>query len=63
MYTFKQQKENREKWLEALRSGKYKQALSTLKNNEAAYCCLGIACEISGLGEWSGDEFGVSPNT
>ena len=44
------------KWLEALRSGKYKQAVSRLMLKDhrgQRYCCLGVLCEISGLGEWT----------
>jgi hypothetical protein len=41
----------------ALRSGKYKQARNVLKagpfDGEPSYCCLGVACEISGLGMWT----------
>lgn len=33
-------------WLKALRSGKYKQAMHTLKNNNNEYCCLGVLCDI-----------------
>lgn len=36
------------KWVEALRSGKYKQTRGTLKNNEG-FCCLGVLCEINGI--------------
>jgi len=35
----------------ALRSGEYEQARQVLKSSRG-YCCLGVACEISGLGEW-----------
>lgn len=45
--TLKQQKQNRKKWIEALRSGKYKQGKGYLKRNDE-YCCLGVACEILG---------------
>lgn len=38
------------KWVEALRSGKYRQGKGRLKNNDS-YCCLGVACEISGATE------------
>lgn len=38
-------------WVEALRSGKWRQAKGVLKNGDS-FCCLGVACEISGLGEW-----------
>lgn len=39
-------------WIEALRSGKYKQTKNVLKtrlslnNEECGYCCLGVLCEI-----------------
>lgn len=39
------------KWLEALRSGKYEQAHRFLRVGNA-FCCLGVACEISGRGHW-----------
>lgn len=59
--TFKLPKEFAEKWLEALRSGKYKQTEGTLvriieefndKDPKCKYCCLGVAgkiCNISSL--------------
>lgn len=37
------------KWVEALRSGKFRQgdgALARLKNKRYEYCCLGVACAI-----------------
>lgn len=33
-------------WVDALRSGKYKQAKGYLQTNEG-YCCLGVLCEIA----------------
>ena len=39
-----------DKWVEALRSGKYKQGegfLHSESNN--TYCCLGVLCEIEGI--------------
>src|SRR5690242_8966949 len=36
----------------ALRSGKYEQATGNLNVSGVGYCCLGIACDISGAGEW-----------
>lgn len=52
---------NVEKWKEALLSGKYKQGVGVLRTPEDKYCCLGVACDISGLGEWrrqdNGDEW------
>jgi len=42
---------NARKWVKALRSGKYEQARGALRV-EDAFCCLGVACDISGLGKW-----------
>ena len=52
MATEEQQK-NRELLAQALRSGTYKQTKGVLRNNKQEYCCLGVACEISKLGEWT----------
>ena len=38
-------------WIEALRSGKYKQTRDFLRRGDA-YCCLGVYCDISGMGSW-----------
>lgn len=41
-------------WTEALRSGEYKQAKYTLRNEEG-FCCLGVLCDIAakhGVGAW-----------
>lgn len=34
-------------WLEALRSGKYKQDHRRLKSNDG-FCCLGVLCDVMG---------------
>lgn len=44
-------REKAEELVAALRSGKYQQSRNTLKDDEG-FCCLGVACEISGLGKW-----------
>lgn len=36
---------NAQKWVQALRSGKYKQTKSVLRY-ESRFCCLGVACEV-----------------
>jgi len=51
MYTQEEQAEHRQQWLDALRSGNYQQTRGTLKYDDR-FCCLGVACDISGLGEW-----------
>lgn len=40
-------------WVEALRSRRYKQGVRALKNPDGTMCCLGVLCDISGLGAWS----------
>lgn len=47
------------KWIEALRSGKYAQAVGRLRDDENCYCCLGVLCDISGLGLWGGNSYRV----
>ncbi len=37
------------KWLEALRSGKFTQGRTVLKDSFGHYCCLGVLCEVAGL--------------
>jgi len=42
-------KETKNKWIKALRSGKYKQAKERLyKREEDAYCCLGVLLACTG---------------
>lgn len=46
-------KKIKNKWVKALRSGKYKQGTEALKithdgDGEAAFCCLGVLCDIVG---------------
>ena len=49
-FTPEQLKENRAKWVKALRSGKYKQGDTVLFNRkEKSYCCLGVLCVTAGL--------------
>lgn len=44
----------KKQWIEALRSGKYEQGTAYLRKNDR-HCCLGVLCDISGLGEWKED--------
>jgi hypothetical protein len=46
-------KDHIRRWVMALRSGKYEQTTGALRKGDA-YCCLGVACEVSGVGEWRG---------
>lgn len=39
----------RDKWIRALRSGKYKQVTGWLKRPKSNdYCCLGVLCNVAG---------------
>lgn len=42
----------KQKWLEALRSGKYKQGRLALRTKADDFCCLGVLCDVSGVSEW-----------
>ena len=39
-------KQARNKWVTALRSGNYQQAMGALHIIGEGYCCLGVACEV-----------------
>lgn len=41
-------KEYRDAWVEALRSGKYEQTISKLRDING-YCCLGVYAEVRGM--------------
>ena len=48
-------KQVKARWLAALRSGKYTQGTGALKQEGSTgseFCCLGVLCDISGLGIW-----------
>ena len=45
---YKLPKEFATKWLQALRSGKYKQGKNRLCSVDGEYCCLGVAGEVAG---------------
>lgn len=46
-------------WADALTFGKYRQTSNYLRIDDS-YCCLGVACDISGVGEWDVDNFYVT---
>ena len=39
----------RDKWIDALRSGQYKQGHRVLRSAGDNYCCLGVLCEVERL--------------
>jgi len=46
-----EQKNMLKKWVQALRSGEYKQGKGALRVNDR-FCCLGVACDIFGATWW-----------
>ncbi len=52
------------KWLEALRSGRYKQGRKYLRDKNNQFCCLGVLCDVGAPGQWysfsCGSDFGIS---
>lgn len=44
--------ELKKRWLEALRSGEYKQGQRRLRNNSDEHCCLGVLCDLIDPGAW-----------
>ena len=54
--------DNTQKLVKALRSGRFKQATGALRVGDGR-CCLGVACDISGLGRWERHEYNGSDLT
>lgn len=50
-WTLEEQKQHRKDWVNALRSGDYKQGTGVLRDKNDNYCCLGVACDLAGV-EW-----------
>lgn len=46
-----------QRWLAALRSGKYRQAREALKTYDS-YCCLGVLCDLADPAGWGALEDG-----
>jgi hypothetical protein len=57
MHDFKLDPEAKRQWLEALRDPDSKQTQGKL-NDGRGMCCLGVACDISGIGEWVARAYG-----
>ena len=66
---FNYSKKDIQKWIDALRSGKYKQGYSELQSDEEHFCCLGVACKAfipEEKQEFSGFDdtlYGILPNS
>lgn len=46
----------RNRWMEALRSGKYKQTRYKMQDSEG-YCCLGVLCDVVDPDGWKASPF------
>jgi hypothetical protein len=44
--------ELKQKWVEALRSGKYVQGTGVLRTTADEYCCLGVLCDLVDRSAW-----------
>ena len=50
-------KDIRDHWVQALRSGDYKQSQWKLRDGDT-FCCLGVLCDLgNGGGSWDGNEY------
>ncbi len=59
------------KWIDALRSGEFKQAQGSLKHDDG-YCCLGVLCVLKGMefdaqdqiisSDWNGSYAAILPD-
>ena len=50
-------KENRKKWVEALRSGEYRQGSGSLRTYDDKFCCLGVLADLGKQDIAVNDEF------
>lgn len=61
----------KDRWVKALRSGKYKQVKESLRaevydeetghyRDEIGYCCLGVLCEVAPGISWNGDKYEIT---
>lgn len=42
----------KQKWIDALRSGKYEQGQGSLRSSNNRFCCLGVLCDIYDDSKW-----------
>lgn len=56
-------KELKQKWVYALRSGKYQQGYSKLRTIDEKYCCLGVLYDVSGQKWKENKDFGCYQTT
>lgn len=42
----------KERWIEALESGKYEQGRNVLRDKDNKFCCLGVLCDVMKPNGW-----------
>jgi hypothetical protein len=47
------------KWVDALRSGKFKQGAGVLRDQAGGFCCLGVLCEVVNPKLWVEGDYGA----
>lgn len=45
-------KEFKQKWIDALRTGKYQQGRGVLRTDNNCFCCLGVLCDLVDPNGW-----------
>jgi len=58
-----QQAKNVKEWIQALRSGTYRQGRNELLTNAGAYCCLGVLGKLHGCKELEDRDVELTPET
>lgn len=54
--SYKFTQEVKDKWIEALQSGKYAQGTGALRSEDGEkFCCLGVLCDILDPGGWDSE--------
>ena len=67
MYSLEEQKENRKRWIAALRSGEYPQGCGFLRHYNPTvgelFCCMGVLADLADVGKWRAKRstFGYHP--
>lgn len=56
MTTVATYRKRKEALVAALRSGEYEQTTGYLREGNA-FCCLGVACDVSDLGAWDNEKY------
>jgi hypothetical protein len=60
-YDVTMDKNTKDLWVKALRSGDYRQGQHQLRTQDDRFCCLGVLCDVfqkeTGRGRWDGNHF------